>query len=65
MYMSTKHPQPHGLHQNFHCQWCGDVNPHCPWCDDPSVEESFKRVDLDGSGELEYAEFKQMLWEDQ
>jgi Ca2+-binding EF-hand superfamily protein len=29
------------------------------------VEESFKRVDLDGSGELEYAEFKQMLWEDQ
>jgi Ca2+-binding EF-hand superfamily protein len=32
---------------------------------DGSLESAFKEVDTDGSGELEFPEFKQMLWEDQ
>lgn len=30
---------------------------------DDSLEAAFKEVDTDGSGELEFSEFKQMLWE--
>ena len=54
----TECPSSDGYMQSLHDWASGALT-------DGSLESSFQEVDTDGSGELEFGEFKQMLWEDQ
>lgn len=54
----TECPSKDGYMQSLH-DWASSA------LTDGTLETAFKEVDTDGSGELEFEEFKQMLWEDQ